>query len=176
MEDELELLLDEPRSAVFKGHSIVFVEWSYEGYLVLCWISKRRGSVLSQGTWAPSLEIINLPASMVIGFRAHKTTDDVYGLGLLNEGRPFVQWLVRVRGCCTQNAHGLTKGQFEPLIYLLKTPIQHRGHKLSALVRFLNGWRNLPGLLSDLYSPAVELTPNMFVMKREGDDDSSKQA
>jgi hypothetical protein len=133
-------------------------------------------ALLSRGAWGQQLEVTNLPSSTVLGFRAHKTTDRVYEHGLLNKGHPFVQWLIRVGDCCAQNARGLTKEQFEQLISLLETPIGHGGHKLSALNTYLEGWRNLPGLPSELYPAAVELTRDMFVMKKEDADDSTKQA
>ena len=61
------------------------------------------------------------------------------------------------------------------LVFLLEVPIRHGGHQLSELTTYLDGWRNLPGLPSDLYLLAVKPTPDMFVMKKEGNGDSSRQ-
>lgn len=174
IEEDLELLSDEHRSAVFEDRSVGSVEWSHEGDLILHWILNKKSNLLSRHAWQP-LEVTNLPTSTVVGFSVHKTTDNTYGHGLLNEGHPFVQWLIRVRDCCAQDAHGLRKEQFDSLISLLETPLRYRGHKLSQLTRYLDEWQNLPGLPSELYPPAVELTPDMFIMKKEGDGDSSKQ-
>src|SRR5918998_431294 len=118
--------------------------------------------------------VAQVSATMVV-FTAHKTTESVYEHGLLNEGHIFVQWLICARDCRAQNAHGLMKEQHEWLASLLEVPIRHGGYQLPVLTTYLDGWRTLPGLPSDLYPPAVKPTPDMFVMKKEGNGDSSRQ-
>jgi hypothetical protein len=172
--DLIRYLSDEHRSAIFRDRSVRSVEWSSEGHLIIYWVSDREGiRLLSRYPWSAPLEVTNLPATTVIGFSVHKTTDQVYGHSLLNEDHPFVQWLMRVRDCCERNIHGLTKEQFEQLIELLETPLRHSGHRLDDLITYLEGWRNLPGLPPILYPPAVQLEPEMFVMRREDDARSS---
>ena len=94
-------------------------------------------------------------------------------LCLLNRNHPFVQWLLRVRDACEQNAYGLREEQFERLLRLLDTPVRHDGFELKDLVAYLDGWRKLPDLPPDLYPPANP-TADMFVMKRPADSRASE--
>jgi hypothetical protein len=123
-ENDLRLLSGEHRSAIFEDRSVGSVEWSSEGDLVLYWILSKEGNMLSRSAWSTPLEATKLPASKVVGFAAHKTTDSVYEHGLLNEGYPFVQWLIRIRHCCANYAHGLAQEQFDQLISLLERPVK----------------------------------------------------
>lgn len=174
VEADLRPLSNEHRTAVFTNRSVDSVQWSHDGHLVLYWTLNKRGEMLSRHAWSQPLEITSLPAFKVVGFRAHKTTDDVYGHGLLNASHPFVQWLIRVRESCEQNAYGLKKEQFEQLISLLETPIEHGGYELSSLVTYLEGWRSLPRLPPELYPPEEQLTEDMFVMRRESGNERTE--
>lgn len=90
-ENDLRLLSAEHRSAIFEDRSVGSVEWSREGDLILYWILSKKGNMLSRRAYSPPFEVTKLPASKVVGFAAHKTTDRVYEHSLLNEGHPFVQ-------------------------------------------------------------------------------------
>jgi len=59
--------------------------------------------------------------------------------------------------------------------FLVRSADKTRG--ASALrVDYVSRWVAKPsGLPLDLYPPAVKLTPDMFVMKKEGNGDSSRQ-
>ena len=174
-EGDLEILSTGHRSAIFENRSIRLAEWSPEGNLVLNWVSNSKGNKLSRHRWSTPLEVTTWPGCTVIGFRVHRTTHQVYGHGLLNEGHPFVRWLVQVKVCCKRNAHGLTEEQFEQLVSLLETPLEHGGYEVSALNAYLQGWKNLPSLPPELHPPMPRLTRDMFRMRKEAGDDHSQR-
>jgi hypothetical protein len=123
--------------------------------------------MLSRSAWSPPLlEVTKLPATVVVGFSAHKMTNRVCEHGLLNEGHPFVQWLIRVRDCCTQNTDGLTKERFEQLAYSLETPIRQRGYKLPKLLRSLAGAKLSWAAVGSI--PARGRTDAGYVFHEEG--------
>jgi molecular chaperone HtpG len=175
VDDDLVLFSDQHLSAIFKGRSVSSVERSPKGDIILHWIWGENSNMLFSRPTGRSLALINWPDPTVIGFQAHRTSERAAGLGLLNEGHPLVQWLVRIRECCAQNVHDLTEEQFERLIGLLETPVLYTGLDLSDLSKYLDRWRNLPGLPSELYPPALELTRDMFIITKEGDGPESRK-
>jgi hypothetical protein len=49
---------------------------------------------------------------------------------------------------------------------MLERPVLHEGFELAKLSKYLDAWRELPGLPSELYPPAIELTRDMFTLRR----------
>ena len=164
-EGDLESLSTGHRSAIFEDRYIRLAEWSPEGNLVLYWVLNGKDSKLSNHPWSTPLEVTTWPGSTIIGFRVHRTTNRVYGHGLLNEGHPFVRWLMQVKHCCKRNAYGLIEEQFEQLVNLLETPLGHGGYEVSELNAYLEGWKNLPGLPPELHPPMRRLTRAMFKLR-----------
>ena len=67
---------------------------------------------------------------------------------------------MRVKEACHNGAYGLSPEQFERLIHLLQTPMEHEGYALPELNRYLDGWQGISGLPADLRPPF--LTDDMF--------------
>jgi hypothetical protein len=109
------------------------------------------------------MTLVEFPDANVISCRLHKTTASVYNHVLLNRNHEFVLWLLRVKSACENEEHGLSKEQFKQTVSLLETPLWFGGHECEKLRLYLQGWRDLGGLPSELQSPNVDLQRSRFL-------------
>jgi hypothetical protein len=161
--DDLERLSDEHRTALFKGRSVGNVRRLNSGDLALDWsLSSERKAVILLSPGIYFMEVTELPNPTTIGIAIHKTTHDIYGHILLNINNSFVQWLLNAHDACNQGTHDLRTSQSNTLLTLLAPPLSFAGQKLRELKTYINQWRKIPNLPTELYPPEIELTEDMF--------------
>ena len=164
IEDDLRFLSREHHKALFRSRYIESVQWLPGDNLALHWTSGKDDKILLGDEGRP-LEVIDLDSPSTVGFTIHRTTGDVYDHAVLNASHPFTQWLVAVKSAFQKNAYGLREEQFDRLLDLVRTPVEHDGYELPKLVTYLNGWSKLPNLPKNFHPP-TNLTTDMFIMKR----------
>ena len=161
------LLSDQFRKFVFLNRSSCNVRWLDNGYLAVDW-RMSEGDVLFMRPSLP-MSVAALPSKTVIGVEIHKTLNDIQNHCLLNEGHPFVQWLIHAKEACRAEAHGLKAEQFDRLIEQVQGTIRY-GHLLNQLRDYVKGWRELPNLPPELVPPNIELTRGSFRLVPPGEE------
>ena len=164
---DIGLLSRQFRKFVFLNRFSCNVRWLDNGYLAVDWHISERDVLFMRPSHPMS--IAALPSKTVVGVVIHKTVDYIYNHCLLNEGHPFVQWLVHAKEACRAEAHGLKAKQFDRLIEQVYDVIRY-GYKLNHLLDYVKGWRELPNLPPELVPPDIELTRGSFRLVPPGEE------
>ena len=167
---DIGLLSEQFREFVFLNRSSCNVRWLDNGYLAVDWHMSERDVLFIRPSHPMS--VAALPSKTVVGVEIHKTVNNIYNHCLLNEGHPFVQWLVHAKEACRGEAHGLRAKQFDRLIEQVNDAIRYR-HNLNKLLDYLKGWRELPDLPPELVPPDIELTYESFSLVPPGSQGTS---
>ena len=158
-EYDIEKLSDEYRVAIFDGRWVDNVRCLKSGHLAIDW-SLGKAEYRLETIKNKKIDIVCLPDLPIIGFPIHKITDAVYRHLLLNKDHPFIKWLLEVYNIYDEVKYDIGPQQFDTLTDLLFTPLHHGGHEFEQLEKYLNEWRNLPGMPEDLKPPHIN--KNMF--------------
>jgi hypothetical protein len=151
----IEGLSDEHRRAVFQGRRVRNARALESGHLALDWaVCAEPGPDLLLPAAEPA-QLAALPQADEVGVVIHKTIEDVYQCVILNDRNPFVRWLIRAQGACVRGSHGLGKDQGRRLGALVLDAVRYT-HLRQKLLRYLDEWRRLPGLPSELRPPRLE--------------------
>lgn len=68
-----------------------------------------------------------------------------------------------IKAACAIESYGLKAEHFGRIISLLHRPLAFEGLiELPGLVKYLEGWRQMPNLPLELYPPDIKLTEDMF--------------
>jgi hypothetical protein len=106
-------------------------------------------------------DLVELPNSFTIGFGVHP--EDSHGDRLLlNTSNPLIQWLVRVQRASANGSHGITHQQYATLEGILCDACSEPWDLEGAEV-YINKWREIRDLPSELYPPKVALHADMFL-------------
>lgn len=161
--DDVEAFSSEQRAILFGDRMVSRIQWLHGSVLSLEWTRGIEGELVA-GMNGPA-QIAECPEDSVIGFAAHKSTNDIYEMVILNSRHAFVQWLRRAIRACSVGEYGLRKEQADTLLKLIDTPSRHGGHKLNELYSYLKGWASIPGLPIELCPPDLEIKPDMFILR-----------
>jgi molecular chaperone HtpG len=155
-------LSHEHRRSIFIKRIAENARWM-DGNLAVDW---RRGDQSGGVTIGPrKVPLLALPTIEVIGIEIHKTVDDIYPSELLNTQHPFVQWLLRAVGACTNGQHGLGNPQRQQLESLVEDAVRYPATRMQALRRYVAAWRKIPDLPDDFYPPNIEITQHSFRLR-----------
>ena len=146
-------------AALFRDRFVQSVRYLNEEWSAIVW---AKGTGLSRLSSSPDnhLDVVELPEATVIAWCIHKAEtyrEHVVG----NAKHPFIEWLTRVAAVAREGTGLVTVDQAERLIGVVISAARYPSDERD-LVRFVERWRALPGLPSDLQPPAVELSWQLF--------------
>ena len=147
------------RAALFRDRFVQSVRYLNEEWSAIVW---AKGTGLSRLSSSPDnhLDVVELPEATVIAWCIHKAEtyrEHVVG----NAKHPFIEWLTRVAAVAREGTGLVTVDQAERLIGVVISAARYPSDERD-LVQFVERWRALPGLPSDLQPPAVELSWQLF--------------
>jgi hypothetical protein len=151
------------RSAIFSTRRIESVYWHDTGHLIVVWGLGSNDWEKIETTkpilWAELFD------DVTVGLAVHKTTNDIYSTVIFNTRSPMIQWLARVKDSCMNGSHGLRREQYITLREMFFTASAYPGHELEKLVRYVSGWRQIPGLPPEIYPPPTDPTRQQFGLR-----------
>jgi len=161
--EDLDRLSYEFRNIIFGDRSIKTITHPSQKEIEIYWKRSERetASFVDPGRERP-IEVASLPDDSKIGLSLHKTTGKFYAHCVLNSDHAFTKWLLRAKERCAESGSFLDPGRFEVILSLLRDPLSFRGHLIDKLQAFLEKWRTLPNLPTELDPPAIPLTEDMF--------------
>lgn len=158
------------RVSMLTDRHVTAARWSSHGnQLEIDW---SRGVVEDDWMYSDhinALGIIALPDRAAIGTAIHKATKSDMDCGLVNAEHPFIQWALRVKAVSVAGLYGLKLLQYDQLTTFVYDALmsQGEGQSLQYLANYIEKWREIPDLPTELYPPSFILTSGLFVVKRE---------
>jgi hypothetical protein len=160
--EELNVLCKAHRVAIFHNRTPDSVRWLPSKDCVIYWKNADRIETLGGPDYRPS-RLVAMKNSFTVGFQIHALSDSTILVSeIFNKSNQLIQWALRIKKASEQGGHGITPDHFEQLYELLHKCCDFFG-SIKPLVQYLDRWRSMRGLPDELYPPAIEFVPEMFL-------------
>jgi hypothetical protein len=140
------------REKIFQSRSIESSHW-LQGGLVLVWSHGAENWEPRGEAFIKPLQWARLPDASAVAVETQKTLDSTYTTVIFNTESSLIQWLLRAKDACYRKVHSLRPDQYENIRDMLFTAAAYGAHNLQQVTQYLDGWRQIPGLPTELYPP-----------------------
>ena len=161
---DLKHINDKIRKDIFKNRIATNVRWLSSSHLAIDWVNNDNVNVF----WKESIYSFILAEYSdvsVIGFPIHSVIEYA---NVLNSNNIMVKWLINVSNACDDPGSNVSSEQFKALMSLFNSLFDYfvDSEKVEKLKNYIEAWRKLPGLKQTLYPPTIEITQELFDLKR----------
>lgn len=163
--DDFRFLSRETINSIFLNRRPADVKKKQENLYTISWqIHKSQDEKEDEftGRNGKPLSFIRLPNEK-IGIVIHRLNDSIYEHILLNLNHPYVEWLQNTLEASSSHQYEFKKEAIERLLELTDDAIRYRPVHDKEFINYLDKWKNLPNLPSNLYPPEIDKLPSGFL-------------
>lgn len=165
MPDDFKFLSRKTINSIFLNRRPIDVKKKNEDLYIISWqIHKSQDEKENDftGRNGRPLSFIRL-SNEQIGIVIHRINDSEFEHLLLNSNHPYIEWLQKTLEAYPSHQYEFKKEAIERLLKLTDDVIRYHNLHFKEFINYLDKWKNLPNLPSNLYPPEIDELPSGFL-------------
>jgi hypothetical protein len=144
---------------IFKERRICYLELLSNGVLAIGWMKIDDKDDFYAKYGELTLHLFEFQNANLIGLSIGEIDRT-----LLNLNNSIVNWLILIKAACEKREHGLSSDQFHKTLNLVERAVKYYClEDREACIRYLNHWRNIRSLPSELRPPSTDIQEEMVL-------------